>query len=482
MKRRIFLYGLLLFIIVGGIPYFTGMLVENQFNQLTDSLADNPNITLQNISYERHWRHSIAKTRVTLEGGLLKKLMQELGEEVNNQKEFRNRPITILLEHDIRHGPFVQLQDGNYKDWEFAQAIVYSKLSLTDEAKAILQKEVGFDDFIVLDSMVSIDGEISINLKGKPIKAKEGDAEHIVWQGIQGAWQINSDLTTIDGQLEMPGFHFDIDGANYQAKNMVFKSESLHKVEEKVWLTKGNLYAEKLIIKQHGVPDMIIDDAKMSARVDVSLKQHNKLQSVMQCKIQTIKVDNNVYGPLTYTFRTDNLTTDAFKALMHIRNAMGVRANNSFLNFSQFQEQISEVLKSRPIFSLENLQLKTRQGPVLGAMQFAIGGPEAQSLGRIDLLLDSIAAKAKMSLPKAFVREILTSYYKTAIQANWQQEEALTAEKLKSEIKVQSDATITEWETKKYVIPTGDNYVITLGFEGGQLSFNNTLMPLPAFR
>ncbi len=473
---------MLLLLIVGGIPYFTGRLVENKFNELTKALADNPDITLENLSYERHWRKGVAKTRVTIEGGLLKKLLEELGEELNTSNSARNlhKPITIVLEHEIRYGPFVQLQDGNYQDWEFAQAVIYSKLHLTEAAKAVLEKELGQVDFIRLKSEVSIEGEISIQLDGEPIKTKEDGIEEVVWEGMKGKWYISQNLEKIEGSLLMPGFHFDVDGAIYHAKNLAFTTQSEHDIDNKIWLTNGQLTAKTLRINQQFVPTVSLENIKVTAIVNNQIEDNKMmLHSNMDVKVASIKVEDKVYGPLNYTIKIGNLSPRAFKAMMLLRNEMGVRAQKNLMKFGQWQNQVGELLSSRPVLSLENLLLQTDKGHVKGSMRFEIGGQQAQDLRRLDLVLGSLAAKAHLSIPRAVLREFLQAYFTVVVQAEQTNlgieldEEALAAE-----ITQQVEITLAAWKQKNYITLNDQDYIISLSLNGGQLIFNNSNVSL----
>ena len=483
MKRKIILYGMLLLIIVGGIPYFTGRLVENKFNQLTQALADNPDISLENLSYERHWRKGIAKTRVTVEGGLLKKLLEELGEELNTQGSAGNlhQPITIMLEHEVRYGPFVQLQDGNYGDWEFAQAIVYSKLYLSEEAKAILEAELGQVDFILLKSMISIDGEISIELEGQPIKIKEGDIEEVVWEGMQGEWHISQNLREIEGSLVMPGFHFDVDGAVYQAKDLVFATQSQHDVKNKIWLTDGHLRVKELLINQSSLPAFGLKDIKIKALVDNQIDNEQMLlNSKLQVKVGSIKMEDREYGPLSYTIKIGNLSPQSFKALMLLRNEMGVRAQKNLIKFGQWQNQVGQLLSTRPVLSLDRLILKTDKGQLTGNLHLEIGGQQAQDLRRLDLVLNSLSAQASLSIPRLLLHEFLESYFTVAIQAERAQTSIeLDTRAQKEQINQQIDMTVSTWVQKNYISLKGEDYVLALSLNGGQLIFNENNVPLP---
>src|SRR5690242_3582067 len=109
MIRKIVLYAILVVVIIGGLPYLTGILVENQFKDVISMLEEIDSVpaSIKLIDYQRGWRKSTAKTQVTIYNNR------------NKQTQF-----VLMLEHDIRHGPFVQIRDNDYRDWHFARALI----------------------------------------------------------------------------------------------------------------------------------------------------------------------------------------------------------------------------------------------------------------------------------------------------------------------------------------------------------------------
>ena len=223
MKRKLLLYGLLILILVGGIPYITGMIAEQRFQELTHSLSSLDHLQITTLEYERGWLKSKAKSRIVMSGSLLTTFLQEVGQEAGANETRSEQPIKVVLVHSLKHGPFIQKAKGNHKDWLFAQAQIHSSLSLTEEAKAVLEQEIGDKDFLLFNTVLTMGSDITIDLDGKPIQVLQDDTQETIWQGIQAKWNITEDLHSIQGHIAMPGFYFEKNQAIYQAENIVVK-------------------------------------------------------------------------------------------------------------------------------------------------------------------------------------------------------------------------------------------------------------------
>lgn len=257
MKQKLLLYGLLFFIVVIGVPYIMGMVTEQSFKEVSATLSSFDGFAVEVIEYERGIVSSKAKTRLTLTGGMIKKFLNVLEDEVSTSPPNKQAPksLKVILDHDIRHGPFVRKEKGNFKDWLFVQGVLQSRLHLSDEAKKLLEEEMGENDFLQVATNISMDGDITIELVGKPIVVEEQDIEESVWQGIHAVWQISNNLQHIKGEVEIPGFYFDTEQSVYQGDGILLttdrkavKSKNMaHK--EWAWKVKDKYIIDKLMIR-----------------------------------------------------------------------------------------------------------------------------------------------------------------------------------------------------------------------------------------
>lgn len=299
MKRKLFLYGLLLAVLVVGIPYFTGQVAKHRFQQLAQALSYSEHGAVTVLSYESGWHKSKAKTRLTLTSGMLKSFLDELGEESLKVPEnlFVNRPLRIVLEHEIEHGPFVKKAKGNWKDWLFVQAVIHSKLSISEDAKALLEQEIGEKDFISITTEIAMDNNISLSLQGKPISVTENNVEHSIWQGILGTWYFTDDLNRMTGKITIPGFYLETAGKEYSVEDLLLSYDTKRlsdtgTAEYPVFIKDNKLFANKITIRSQNKHMLILHSVVANSYSDKAQNEQFNL------KIAMLEIDAHEYGGL----------------------------------------------------------------------------------------------------------------------------------------------------------------------------------------
>ncbi|MGE4349982.1 MAG: DUF945 family protein [Candidatus Berkiella sp.] len=315
MKRKLFLYGLLIAVLVVGIPYFTGQMVKYRFHTFVQAISHPEHGVVTVLDYKSGWRKSYAKTRITLTSGMLKAFLDELGEESSKAPEnfAMNKPLKIVLEHEIEHGPFVQKAKGNWKDWLFVQAFIHSKLFLSEEAKALLEQEIGEKDFISVTTEISMDNDIHLSLQSKPISVTENNAEHTIWQGIEGTWHFSNDLKTMIGKMTIPGFYFETAGKEYWVEDLLLTYDSKHlsgvNATGNTVLKKDNkLFINKITARSENQHILVLHSVAAESRSDE--KEYNQFS----LKVASLELDAHEYGALQLDALLQNAHIQHFTA------------------------------------------------------------------------------------------------------------------------------------------------------------------------
>lgn len=400
MKRKIVLYIAVLAIIIGGAPYLTGMLVEAKFKDVVKVLSDVDsapiNITL--TEYERGWTKSHAKTKLTF--------------FVNN-KEYN-----VMLEHEIRHGPFVQVQDKNYRDWHFARALIHSKILLNEQAQKVLITELGQTELFNINSEMAITGAVIITVDGKELKLKEHDGTpRVAWKGIHGQWNLNSDLQHLTGEIIVPGIDIDLDGIHYFMQDFNYKTE-LSRTAQGLWPGKFMGTLNKLNIENPALNSILnLEGISTSGLMEV---QEGMADFSGMLRIEKFTVNGKQYGPIDVSNSLKHVETHFLRSFFLLLQKKKVsRGIQLDVDVQDLINLLPELLKYRPEYSIEQLQIHTADGDVKGALNFAIGGPQAYDIKNIPQILQSIVAGAHLILPKPVLRDILTyKYTKNAQVAN----------------------------------------------------------------
>ncbi len=474
MKRKIVLYVLLLGIICGGAPYLTGILVETKFHDVIKVLsdADTMPVTITLTQYQRGWRKSHATTKLTFftKGGN------------NKAKEYN-----VFIEHEIRHGPFVQLKDHNFRDWHFARAVIHSTLLLNDDAKKILITELGHAELFNINSERTIDGVVRINIDSPTLKLKEhADTNRIAWKGFQGEWLLSSDMKHFSGQMRMPGIDFDLEGVHYFAENLIYKTD-LRKSPQGLWPGKFLVTLQKLSIEK---PDdkfkMVLEGVASNGSMDVQGPMTDFSGTVI---IEKSMINERQYGQLQYANSLKNIDARVVRSILELSHKMKTHDQSiQGINFQNLLTLIPDFLKPRPEFSIDNLQVHTSQGDVKGILNIAIGGPEASNVSNMPQILQSIVASASIVLPKVILRDLLTyQYMKEAKLANDKVKatqnqtvqnptdvasKVLSEQELTAQVDQKVTETIAKWVKDSALVENGDNYSSDMIFKQGQLIVN----------
>jgi len=490
-RRKIVLYIALLAIIIGGAPYFTGYLVETKFKDVVKVTSEFGLLNITVLEYDRGWRKSYAKTRVTLRGKFLQKIVSAMEADVNNQEKGAPNAalpqLSVVLEHEIRHGPFVQLKDKDYKDWLFALAAIHSKLFLTKENKEILISELGQTELFNLKGEITIEGVVHVALQGRPLTLKEADGkERMFWKGMQGKWQLSRDMKYLQGELLLPGFDFDWDGARYYGEEIAFKIDRF-RTPEGLWLGKGTLGMQRLTIKEDQEPSPYLSIAGLLAG-SVSDTENGMLDSATNLRIEQIKYAGKTYGPINCAMTVKNIETYVAKIFLELVKKVSLSTEQGQqVDYKQvLKGLIPELLKTRPEITVEGMSVHTDQGDIKGFLNFAIGGPQANDINHPAQIIQSIAAKTNITFPKVFLRDVLTAQYTSNARAikmveAQQQGKTVTDEEITQQVSKDVDASITAELAKGTLIEKDQNYVVEIQFQQGKLTINGKLIALPSF-
>lgn len=469
MKRKIVLYVAILAIIIGGAPYLTGMLVETKFQEVVKTLSDidSAPLSIQLTEYKRGWRKSYAKTKVTIYSG--------------------NNEYNLMLEHEIRHGPFVQLHDDNYKDWHFARALVHSKILLNEHAKKVLIAEIGQTELLNINSEMAINGAVQIRVNGKELKLKEHEGtSRIAWKGVQGEWDLTSDLRHLKGQVVMPGLDIDLNGSRYFVEDLNYTT-TLSRTEEGLWPGKFLGTMNKLTIESQGNRSALNMEGLTAGGM---MQVQNAFADFSgNLKIERAVINGKQYGPIDYANTLKRIDSEVLRSFFILSQKKKAPQD---ANFKKMMNLLPPLLKSRPEFTIEQLQVHTNEGDIKGALNFAVGGPEANDFSNLPQIIQSIVARGSIVLPKLVLRDILTYQYTQEAQAAneiakkaatlasslpptpeaQQLPKVLTDQELATLVVQKVNESIDKWLKEGTIIEKDQSYISELTFENGKFSVN----------
>ena len=459
-KRRLFLYSILLGILGWAFPFFTGQYIEIKYQEFLPRMTELGQVVFEPISYERHWRRSKAKTRVILTDLAWQKWVALLNHPLKPTIE-KIPPIPLVLEHEILHGPLIQLHEGNWRAWKAARVIIRSKLSLTDEARKIIEAQAGTSDLINFETMMSLlEGQVVVNLNGPSFRTVEQPKEApAAWGGIKGVWETNSHFDKIKGRLLLPGFNFDIYGDTYLGSDIALEADRFRDAEG-VWQGNWRSSIQNLLL------DDVIEEVKLKVvgllfsghlEEKEGLADHNFL-----FRAEVIHYQDETFGPVSLNASFNHVPKPILQlvsTLIQNRPPESPPLDFIFGNL-HFQRLLPTLLEARPTFGVEALQIKTPNGLIRGIFRFTVGGKDANNLTKPKNVINSMDALFMLDIPKEDFKALL----KTTLH---EADDKHVNEK------------IISWMKEGYVKELGSHYQMDMAMKDRQLTVHGEKREIP---
>lgn len=465
MNRKIVIYLVLLLIVIGAAPYLIGFLVETRFKDMVKVASELESTQVELVTYDRGWRHSFAETRIILSGKYFEGLQAGL------MKGQADKPISIVIKHNINHGPFVKLHDGG---WAFALAAIHS--TLDEETQNKLVKVAGEKDVLTVDSLIKIDGTFKNKIQGKELKIAINDEESFLWKGLSGESELSRDFKRLQGNLVMPGFEVVSKKVRIIGEDFVLKTQRF-KTPEGLWLGTGQADLQKLQVQIENKHNFSMTGLALSGVTDI---ENGMIESSGTLRIELIKVDDKQYGPANYSGSIKNIAPGPMKSLMDITKEME-SAPESEQN--QYVEQLiallPDLLKTRPEMVIDDLSVRFPEGDVRATFAMAIGGPDATDIHQIQQIIMSIFAKGNFTMPKASFQELVSLPLKDQIEAQAkQQQPPLTQEAINQEVAKAANDMITKQIQEGTWVEKGANLTMDFEFKDGKMTVNGKMIDI----
>lgn len=481
-KSKIALYIALLAIIIGGAPYFTGYLVETKFQDVVRVLSDMDSTSVVIVKYDRGWRKSFAQTRVTFSGVYSDAFVDSLSSLDPQQKnDLKAGGFSILLNHDIRHGPFVQVKDGDWSDWRFALATFHSQVFLTDAAKETLKQLIGHSTLIDINGEMTIEGAVNIAFKGAPLKWQAAGTEALNWKGMHGKWHLSRNMKHFKAEMMFPGITFESSNGNFSFDDVVIRNDQ-HRSQEGLWLGEVSGQIQTMAVTDKADPTQNASFTSMTLGSQSDSKA-GLVDGSGTITISQVSIAGKQFGPFTLVMSMKNIQAVFVKAVIEASKSLQDPANQPVVA-QKLMMMIPELLKHRPMFSIDNISLTTTEGELKANLNFAVGGPEITDINNVQQIVSSISAKANAVFPKLILQDILTQQYtqkantanQLAAQSNQKQ---LTDEEITQQVAQQVQQSISQAVTEGYLIEKDNLYTAEWEFSQNQFKVNGKPMALP---
>lgn len=471
-SRKLLLYVALLAIIIGGAPYITGYLAEAKFKEVVKVISDIDSGSIEIVKYERGWRHSFAQTKVTFSSSYSESLIKLMsGLEPSERAALEKMGLSVLLDHKIQHGPFVQIKQGDWKNWRLGLAAFHSQVLLSDEVKQILEKILGQTKLIDIQGIINIEGAVQVSFESLPIKLSADSMDYFNWKGGEGDWKLSRDMKNFEVKFNFPGVMSKITGKTFSFDE-ISGHYNEHKSPEGLWLGTIKLGLESITVKDALMPanDILVTKFMVDSE---SGSQMGLVAATGNMGIQEIKIGDKVFGPLTVESSVKKVDGSFLKSLMDFsKNPPNVQTEM----IQQITSKIPNLLKNRPEFNMDKIILKTPDGEVRADLHFAMGGEDVTNINNTTQVIQSVSAKVNAIFPKPILVEILM---KQSEHQPATPDPNVTPEQLKQQATDKVNATIAAAIKDGYLVEKENNYLVDWAFSEGQFKVNGKPMAFP---
>jgi uncharacterized protein YdgA (DUF945 family) len=203
--------------------------------------------------------------------------------------------------------------------------------------------------------------------------------------------------------------------------------------------------------------------------------------------IEKLIFNDKQYGPIDYANSLKNIESRVVKSILDFSHKLKTGEQiQPTMYLQNLMALVPELLKSRPEFTIDHLQVHTDEGDIQAQLSFAIGGQGASDINNLPQIIQSIVAKAVIMLPKPILRDILTyQYTKEAKQAPQPvaatpptaplSDQALLTQQVDQKV----NDTLSKWLKDATLVEKGESYTSQLDIDKGNIMLNGHALVLP---
>jgi len=423
---------LLLLIAAGVVPYWTGVVAEQQVQHFNQQLQTTTQVTLLNNQHQRGWLSSATETHLQLPATLA---------------YFPQTP--LQLHHTIAHGLYP-----------------ISRPSITTTVSG---KFPEYTELLKLYTRLQLDGSGS-TLIGMPVVNLSDENNRFYWQGLQGEVQFDAYLQDIRANLQMPQLALTTEAGKVRLDNInllaQFQQQALGMIPESLQfvIKSAEFVSYPADHSTIVMPTATAQAAELVLGLNSLVVNEELLTLALESGVQQGLMNNGPQGPHFISIELRHLYLPAL-------NAIQAGLNQSFRNtpqatgafFNVLMQQGALLLNQQPELALTRLYLNTPAG------ELKANGQVKLLRFQLGFLLNpmGILESATGELNAVIAHDLLTHWIAAASITDDPQ----LTERL-----------INRWLADKWLEPVPNqinHYQIHLVLEAGRLAVNGEDKPLP---
>lgn len=429
-----------------GLPYYTGLVAERQFNEGFEELKvqNSPYATIRPTGYERGW------------------LSAEAGSELIVRVE--DQTYTFPFRHTIAHG--------------MASATVTTLAGLSPEAPEGIRALFG-EEWLTAVTKIRPNGDQRTVITA-PAREVDADQTHLNWGGVAGTIDLDGDRLVMD--VRLPHFRLSADDGHMTVEGMSITGD-MNRFSPRLWLGDSRFDVQTFEL------DAPIEEG--ASRLAFRLNEVALAQKQSEDGPDLFRFDMGVHvGELTYGQDTSwkdiawdtevsNIDRAAYLAFVDELAAAGdpdATPEEFSLQMGQIMLASAEGLLARsPEMRFKRIGATGPYGVFDSALAVGFDGEGQFELSPPDLLA-RLSVQANARVPKPMMEQILAQTAMTSARAIAEQYPEATEEQIAQVSEQIRQNQKQELESAGLLIAEGDDYTLDASFLRGNLLVNGVPM------
>ena len=361
--RRVFQYGIVVLVILAALPFITGVVIQRQYDDWMNSfLSSNMDgFTVKTVEYHRGWLSS--------------KALSDVRTLLEPEKAH-------LVSQTIQHGPFF----GRH----FGIAEMKAQLLLSEEEKHFFGADASFEGLLRINLL----GDASIHLQGSAFHYRSPVGLQVKGSGVTWDWHLAR------------GFRAEKSTLHFPSLELLQNNEPMLSFSDFKWLSQTHKNAQDLWIGDHRMQLGALYWFANAAPIEVRLldiqqqmtEESGSLSIALQEKIESIQVDDALYGPIFLDLKVAPFDVQGIADLRDDARDEKLAQNPSLL-----YQHLEQIVSKRPTVQLERFQMDCPEGLLKAEGLFTLGLGRGDS---IQALLEASTAHLSVEAAPALVRSI----------------------------------------------------------------------------
>jgi uncharacterized protein YdgA (DUF945 family) len=487
MKKLLALVVLVVILLIGGAPYFVGMLLPRHVDKTIAYInAQHQGISLEKVSLERHWFSSNIVIKAHIDEGLASSNSPSALSVAGLTNA--NKTVDITLNSVVRHGPMMMGTDVEGKKrlklgLGFVHFAVFPKdISNIGDSMDLsrLATLVKDQPLFTVTNLITFLLEDKISFKSASVHHQDEQGK-IDWDGVIGKIWLNARGNRITVELVNSPLTFEgKDGQKISASELTFKM-SHHKDSNGLWVGQSDVSIPKLSVSNK-TGDII--DLK-AGKLDVSTRSQKELfEGTINASFTELNHNQRVYGPLTLKTTLDHLDAKALATIAQFQ-ATADQNYNAIANLvrqNQLLTAITQLLSNKPKLTVDTFSLKTPEGLMTLKGAFSLDEQTRQPGGFLQLepFIRSINLALDLTLPTPLAERLailMAGFYPNILLSK----EELNNPNLvftQEQLNERANQRLQAWHDAKLVTKNENEYTISFKLAGGLIKLNNVVVNL----